>query len=89
MWQMHDGWGWWMASGWLWMIVFWALIIWGIARLARGDDRRTSTREQTPLEVLERRYASGELTDEQFESMRRRLAGEQTKGQSAGQGSGA
>jgi putative membrane protein len=75
MWRMHDGWGWWMATGWLWMIVIWGLIIWAIARIAAGGSRshRDRSADATPLEILERRYASGELTDEQFEAMRRRL----------------
>lgn len=76
MWHMDDGWGWWMASGWVWMIVLWGLIIWGIARIvgANSGDRHEATTEATPLEILQRRYARGELTDEQFEAMRRRLA---------------
>jgi putative membrane protein len=77
MWHMGDGWGWWMATGWLWMIVFWGLIIWAIAKIASGGARSHSgtTSEATPLEILERRYARGEITDEQFEAMRRRLTG--------------
>ena len=76
MWHMGDGWGWWMVFGWIWMVAFWALIIWAIMSLTRRPtDRRfeRSTTELTPLEILEQRYARGELTDEQFDAMRRRL----------------
>ncbi len=38
----------------------------------RGQD---SERDESALEVLGRRYAAGELTDEEFDTMRRRLEG--------------
>ncbi len=38
----------------------------------RGQD---SERDESALEVLGRRYAAGELTDEEFEAKRRRLEG--------------
>jgi putative membrane protein len=79
MWQMHDGWGWWMVFGWVWMVIFWGLIIWAVfavvTRLSHGPTDRTPHDEGTALEILERRYARGELTAEEFEEMRRRLIG--------------
>ena len=79
MWHAGEGWGWWMLFGWAWMIVFWGLIIWGVytlvSRLSGPRDGAGQSRE-TAQEILERRYASGELTHEQFEDMRRRLTGE-------------
>jgi putative membrane protein len=79
MWHMGDGWGWWMAMGWLWMVVFWGLIIWGIYALVnrdRGAQDAGTARPDTvedPLRILERRYARGEIDHEQFEAMRARL----------------
>ena len=76
MWYMGNGWGWWMMFGWVWMVVLWGLIIWGVyaiaSRLTDRREPRTSTQE-TALEILECRYASGELSHEQFEEMRQRL----------------
>ena len=76
MWTWGAGWGWWMLFGWVWMIVFWGLIVWGVFTLVSklsasrvGD----SPSRESALDILERRYASGELTHEQFEDMRRRL----------------
>ena len=70
-----DGWsgGWGMGFGWIFMLVFWALIILGIVALARwllssSPGRSAGTR---PLDVLKERYARGELTREQYEQMRR------------------
>lgn len=72
---MGDGWGWWMVFGWLWMAIFWGLIIWAvytvISRL--GEGRTTRASEPTALQILEGRYARGEINHEEFEEMRRRL----------------
>jgi putative membrane protein len=77
MWQMHDGWGWWMVFGWLWMIVFWGLIIWVVYAVIERLEGRPADQaprdEGTAMEILQRRYARGELATEQFEEMRRRL----------------
>jgi putative membrane protein len=58
------------------MIVFWGLIIWGIVALnrwlARGG-RTSYTRHETALEILKRRYASGEITKADFEEKKRDL----------------
>ncbi len=77
MWNWGTGWGWWMVFGWVWMVVFWGLIIWAVYAVVS----RLTERGQTPpatgpsaLDILERRYASGELTYEQFEEMRRHLS---------------
>lgn len=74
MWDMHDGWGWWMMFGWIWMAIIVALVVWAVAAVTtRRDDTRGSG-EPTALEILERRYARGEIDHEEFEERRRRLA---------------
>jgi putative membrane protein len=77
MWDMGHGWGWWMGLGSIWMVGFWAVIIWAVftlrARWMGGHDR-VSTSEGTALEILERRYARGDVSDEQYETMRARLS---------------
>lgn len=76
MWQMHDGWGWWMVVGWIWMVVFWGLIIWAVyavvTRIEGNHDRRQPG-EPDALALLERRYARGEIGAEEFERMRQTL----------------
>lgn len=78
MWHMGDGWGWWMVMGWVWMVAFWGLVTYGIYALTtRHGDGTTpgAAAEPDALELLARRYARGDLTDEQFEAMRARSSG--------------
>ena len=75
MWYMHEGMGWWMAFGGVWMVLFWggliALIVWGINKLSgRGD----SIQRRTPLDVAKERYAKGEIAKEEFEEIKRDLS---------------
>ncbi len=70
--------GGWMAFGWFTMLLFWALIIVGIIAVIRWAGARSvpSPRGagETALEILKRRYASGEITREQYEAMKRDIA---------------
>jgi putative membrane protein len=77
MWDMGHGWGWWMGFGSIWIVGFWAIIIWAVLTLRarwRSDQDRVSTGEGTALEILEHRYARGDVSDEQYETMRARLS---------------
>jgi len=72
MWGMDDGMGWWMIFGGIWMVVFWAaivwLIVWGVGQVSSGGRR-----DQSPLDVARSRYARGEISREEFEQLRRDL----------------
>jgi putative membrane protein len=64
-----------MWLGGLAMLVFWGALIVGAILVVRhlgggmpGSEVRTS-----PLDILKRRYASGEITREQYEQMRKDL----------------
>ncbi len=75
---MMYGWG---GLGWLLMVLFWALVIgggiWLIVMLTRRGAVTTTLGPggtgQTPLDILQMRYARGEITREQFEQMKRDL----------------
>ena len=73
MWGAHEGMGWWMVFGMVWMVVFWVLIIWlivwGIGQVSGGGRRS----EDDPVEIARRRYARGEITREQFEQLQHDL----------------
>ena len=79
MWPYGYGAGWgWMIGGWIMMVVFWGLVIVGIVALFRAASNRGGCTEPedngTPVEILRRRYAAGELTKEQFEDIKRDVA---------------
>jgi putative membrane protein len=67
------GWG-----GGFFMILFWVVIIVGIALLVKwlaatsGKGEGTSAKE-SPMEILKRRYAAGEIGKEEFEEKKRDL----------------
>jgi len=62
-------------GGGLFMILWWVLIIAAIVVLVRwiiSSSPRGETRPDS-LEILKERYARGELSQEQFETMRREI----------------
>ncbi len=77
----YGGWG--MGFGFLIMILFWALVILGIVALVRWlmqasqarreQHGRTLPRDRTPLEIVQERYARGEIDREEYEQKRRDL----------------
>jgi putative membrane protein len=71
-----DGYGW-MGPGWIFMILFWALVIAGGVALVRWLGTRNSgggdTSRRTALEILQERYARGEIEREEYEQKRREL----------------
>ncbi len=77
MWDGHDGMGWWMLWGSIFWIVFIVAIVVVTARLS-GDGRRADNTPlpppEPPLDIARRRYASGELTRDEFEQIRRDLS---------------
>jgi putative membrane protein len=73
------GWGGgWMVIGWLMMVVVGMLVVAGVVvavkwAAGRGWPSRQDASE-APVDILRRRYAAGELTKEQFETMKRDVA---------------
>ena len=64
MWGMH--WGWWIF--WIAFILVIVLAFW---RGLPGQNR--SSPGETPLEILGRRYAAGEITTEEYEERKAHL----------------
>ena len=64
-------WGLGMALGGLTVLAFWGALIVGTGLLVRalGGARRRRW-QHSPLDILKRRYAAGEITKEQYEQMR-------------------
>jgi uncharacterized membrane protein len=66
-----DGWhmdgGWWFGGMMLWMLLFWALVAFFIAWLVRGvPGRRSSDDREAAIAILDRRFAQGEMTLEEY-----------------------
>ena len=71
---MHWGYGWGtgMGFGWIFMVLFWALVIAGVVyfvKLIAGGGGREDKRTD-PMGILEKRYAKGEITKEEFETIK-------------------
>ena len=57
------------------MVFFWGAIIVGIVWLARGGfDGRREERRETPTEILDRRFAEGTITAEDYNERRKVIA---------------
>ena len=67
--------GWWMLFS---MLLFWggliALIVWAVRAASDRPQNRERDRNRA-LEILEERYARGEIDHEEFEQRRRILEG--------------
>jgi uncharacterized membrane protein len=75
--SMHGGWGWaWMGPMMLGMVLFWGAIIFGIVWLVRESvQRREPGPQETALTVLDRRFAEGALSPDDYHQRRSVLTG--------------
>lgn len=70
--------GWGPGFGWIFMILFWGVIILGIVALVKWlstgtNDNNRPRPPKTALEILEERYARGEIEREEFEQKKHDL----------------
>jgi putative membrane protein len=77
------GYGWGMGfAGWIFMGLFWivviGLVVWLIVTLLPGSRPSGRGRPETPLEILDRRFAMGELDVEQYRRAREELGDTRT-----------
>lgn len=72
----NNGWGMMMGGGWfVWflLLILIGLIVWMFLRSAsvRGTPSGSSPpKQETPLEILQKRYAQGEISRQEYEQMR-------------------
>lgn len=79
MWYGHEGMGWWMMFGGIFMLLFWgaiiALVVWGINKLREREGSDTGNMEKRdPLDIAKERYAKGEISHEEFEQIKKNLS---------------
>jgi putative membrane protein len=82
--MMYGGWG----GGWAWMMLMpllWiallGVIVWAAVRLAQRPSDRAGPppRRETPQEILDRRFAAGEIDADEYTRARDTLAGKQSR----------
>ncbi len=86
-WGMHGdiGTGWWIVMM-VAMVLFWGAIILGVVWLARGGfDGWRGGRRETPSETLERRFAEGAISVEDYHERRDVIAGVHRSPEAAGE----
>lgn len=70
--HMYDG--WWFFGMHLFWWLFWVIIIvlffWLLTPVPR---KRAQVHRETPLEILQHRYAAGEISTEEYEERKARL----------------
>jgi putative membrane protein len=71
MWYWHEGIGWWIMYGGIWILLLCggliALIVWGVKKLTeRSGSRPYISEKHEPLEIVKERYAKGEISKEVF-----------------------
>jgi len=71
------GFGWWGPGfGGVFMLLWWGLVIFAIVALARwllSSSAAAEPQRKTPLEILQERFARGELDSEAYQRARREL----------------
>ena len=75
----HDGdhmgdWGggWWIAMVFM-MVIFWAAVIAVVVWAVRGFGGPREQQHKTPLDIARERLAEGEISEEEFERIKRQL----------------
>ena len=73
MFHFYDS-GWWGFGMHLFWWIFWiVMIVAFFSLLTPVSRRRAHLYRQTPLEILQRRYAAGEITTQEYEERKTRL----------------
>ena len=68
--------GWGMGFGWILMILVWVLAIVGIVAMIRWMTGQplNAAPEQTPLQILQQRYARGDIQRDEYEQKKQDLS---------------
>jgi putative membrane protein len=64
MWPYMGVMGWWMAVWWIFGLAVLVLLVWIVARATGGSVGRV---DESPEQILKRRYARGEMDREEYD----------------------
>lgn len=72
----HMGGGWWIVMM-IWMVIFWVAVVAGVVWLVRGgfSERWRAERRESPLEILDRRFAEGAMSADEYRERREVITG--------------
>lgn len=63
--------GWGMGFGWSFMVLFWVLVVLCIVYIfSLIASRKKGEKKETPMDILQKRYAKGDISREEFERIR-------------------
>lgn len=71
--------GWFLGMHLLWWL-FWVVLIVAFVSLFTPVPKQEAKRRDTPLDILQRRYAAGEISTEEYEQRRAGLARDAARG---------
>lgn len=81
-WGMHGDFGWgWMAAMMIFMVLFWGAVVFGIVWFIRGTAQgrsspaESSATRESPLDILDRRFAEGAIAEDDYRARREVLRG--------------
>jgi putative membrane protein len=75
-----DGWSAWMLFMGIFWVVLIGLVVWAAVRLSRRADEATHRALESPRQILDRRYAAGEIDEAQYARTRSVLEGRDLDG---------
>lgn len=69
--MFHDmGWGS-MWFGWIFWLIIIAVIVWAVIKISGNSRRSGQPHSESPMDILKKRYARGDITKEEFEQMKK------------------
>lgn len=75
--MMNDGGSMWFGGGFMWIfwIVLIVVIVWVIKVAADSGTKNNNRSDESPLGILKKRYARGEIDEQEYERRRKELEG--------------
>ena len=67
MWPSMGQMGWWMVLWWVFGVVILILLVWTVMAMIRSAAGSTPRSDESPEQILKRRYARGELDREEYQ----------------------